>query len=231
MTRIRLPLFTFGTVAALLAPAVARSQTPSETPKSFQRIYIDAGEYRGDQTLLYDWPALTRLVVWSRGLESAVSGADETLSAELLAGFRVRVDSLREGPLPEFLGERADSVGASLGRIDAILEAAEGSLSAIPEARVTPREGEASADARNQRTLVTGSTAVTVPAGVAVGSARDSLPSVTFEGGEAVTFVDRIGLALLELDRVVHLTRTASRSPDGPAPTPAGDTPPRPPGP
>lgn len=191
-----------------LAPA-AFAQTAEESPKSFERIYIDASKYRGQQTLLYDWPELTRLVVWARRLEAAVAEDDQTVSAELLTGFRARVDSLRAEPLPTFLGERADSVGMRLGGIATALEAAEASLSALPQAQVTPLSGAASADAERQRTLVTGSTAVTVPAGVAVGAARDSLPSVTFEAGETVTFVDRLALALLELDRVVHLTRTA----------------------
>jgi hypothetical protein len=220
-------------LVVLVAPRTLSAQEASETPGSFERTYIDAGAYRGAQTLLHDWPELTRLVVGARRLEAAVSQADQTLSAELLAEFRSRVDSLRAQAPPPFLGARADSVRAALDGLARALAAADASLAAMPEAQVTPQEGAASADAARQRTLVTGSTAVTVPAGVAVGSARDSLPSVTFEEGESLTFVDRVALALVELDRVVHLTRTAgaeaSPAPSEPGATPAPDSrPPRP---
>lgn len=224
MTLRRLPSISVLAALFLLAPGALPAQETAEPPKSFERIYIDADEYRGVQTLLHDWPELTRLVVWARGLESAVGEADQTLSAELLADFRIRVDSLRATPPPAFLGGRADSVRLALDGIVGQLELAEVSLGAMPEAQVTPQEGAASADAERQRTLVTGSTAVTVPAGVAVGGARDSLPSVSFEQGQSVTFVDRVALALLELDRVVHLLRTVGSEPS-PAPDESGAKP------
>jgi hypothetical protein len=233
MNAPRLPSVPLLAALVLAAPRMLSAQEASEPPASFERTFIDAGAYRGDQSQLYDWPELTRLVVWARRLEAAVTEADQTLSAELLAGFRSRVDSLRSQSPPPFLGARADSVRGALDGLARALDAADASLTAIPEAQVTPQEGTASADAARQRTLVTGGTAVTVPAGVAVGSARDSLPSVTFEEGETVTFVDRVALALVELDRVVHLTRTAgsqaSPAPPGPGATPApGSRPPRP---
>jgi hypothetical protein len=216
MMSVRLLAFSAVLALPLAAPAEARAQEAAEPPKSFERTYIDASAYRGVQSQLHDWPGLTRLVVWARRLEAAVSESDQTLSAELLAGFRARVDSLREEDPPAFLEARADSVATALDRLAQALDEADASLGAMPEAQITPRDSAASADAARQRTLVTGSTAVTVPAGVAVGAARDSLPSVTFQQGETLTFVDRVALALLELDRVVHLTRTA-----GSAPTPA----------
>jgi hypothetical protein len=201
--------FTIAFLVLFPLPSVVTGQEAPPPLKSFERKYIDAARYRQDQVQLYDWQALTELVVWSRHLESAVAQSDQTLAGELIDEFARRVDSLQAHPVPDFLEGRADSVRAALTAIDSALERAEAAVAALPQPEVTPQAGNASADPQRQRTLVTGSTAVTVPAGVAVGSERDSLPTVAFEAGESVNFVDLVVLALLELDRVVHLTRTA----------------------
>jgi hypothetical protein len=235
MTLQRLLLLTSVVFALISLPAAAAGQGASPPPKSFERKYIDPAPYRQDQIQLYDWPALTELVVWSRHLESAVAESDQTLAGELIAEFGGRVDSLQAQPLPTFLAGRADSIETTLTAIKSALERAEAAVAALPEAQVTPQPGSASADAERQRTLVTGSTAVTVPAGVAVGSTRDSLPTVAFEAGESVNFVDLVVLALLELDRVVHFTRSAgaqarAQVTEGPSvreTEPAPETPPR----
>jgi hypothetical protein len=233
MTHPRLLGFIVVVLGLGSLPSTAVGQDTTEPRNSFQRKYIDADSYRDDKIQLWDWPALTELVVWSRDLESAVANSDQTLAGELIAEFAARVDSLEGHALPRFLAVRSDSVEAALAGIQSALERAEAVVSAIPEARVTAQPGRASADRQKQRTLVTGSTAVTVPAGVAVGSARDSLPTVAFEAGESVNFVDLVALALVELDRVVHLVRNAGKEarpevigrPSAPGSTPARDTP------
>lgn len=195
--------------AVAVAPAVAQTgDEPAERPerRGFERRYIDADAYRSDRVLLRDWPALERLLAGSRALEAAVAGDDQTLSAELLAEFRARVDSLSESPLPDFLAARADTVRAAIEAIGASIDRAEASLDTIPP-RARPTGGEGVNAPERQRTLVTGNTAVTVPAGVEVGG-RDTLPTAEV-GGEPRTFVDLVALALADLDRLVHLVRTA----------------------
>jgi hypothetical protein len=234
MTPRRLLPFTLTLLVLISLPIAALGQDPPQPPNSFERKYIDASGYRQDRIQLYDWPALTDLVVWSRLLESAVAQSDHTVAGERIEEFGARVDSLQAHPLPAFLAGRADSVEAALSAIDSALVRAEAAVVALPQSQVTPQPGKASADAQRQRTFVTGSTAVTVPAGVAVGSGRDSLPAVTFEAGDSVNFVDLVALALVQLDRVVHLTRSAgaeaqaqvTERPSAPGTTSARDTPP-----
>ena len=237
MTPRRLPPF-IGFLALAALPAAALGQGADEGPKPFERRYIDASRWKGDQVLLHDWPELTDLVVWSRGLEAAVAESDRGLSEELMVEFRSRAERLRRDTLPAFLAGRADSVRGALAAIDATLKRAEAALVAVPEAEVVPKEGAAQGGPERQRTLVTGNTAVTVPSGVAVGSERDSLPAVGFRAGESVNFVDLVALALVELDRVVHLTRRAGAQAgsgseatpprSGRGPTRGRSTPPRP---
>jgi hypothetical protein len=236
MTNRRLPLFPIVAALALTAPPTLAGQS-EEPPKSFTPKYIDAARYRDDATLLYDWPELTRLIVWTRRLEAAVASSDASLSDTLLVEFAARVDTLRSAPMPSFLGGGRDSVAAALDVVAATIEQAEASLAALPEATVTPLDSVTSADTGHERTIVTGQTAVTVPRGVAVGGERDSLPMVAFEAGGPLNFVDLVALALSELDRVVHITRKAgSQVGRGAATPPRGDpgarpapgTPPRP---
>ncbi len=220
-----------GGLAVAVAPAAAQVSPPGGAgPERFAPRYIDPAGYRSDEgALLRDWPALARLVVWSRGLEQAVADADETLSAELVTGFRARVDSLAGAPVPPFLGARADSVRAVLTRVQADLEKAEERLAPLPPAPAPePTGGRASNEADRQRTLITGNTAVTVPAGVAVGQA-DTLPEAEpVEGAEGrETYVDLVARALVDLDGLVHLTRTVGRP--APAPIPEGPPPGSPP--
>lgn len=195
---------------ALLAPAsTALAQAGDSTaPEGFDRRYIDASSRRSNPVLLHDWEGLTRLLAWTRRLESAVAEEDETVSAELIEEFRARVDTLAAGPVPDFLTARRDSVAARIAAIGERIDAAEAALAALPpEVRPTGEAGENAPD--RQRTLVTGHTAVTVPAGVAVGD-RDTLPKAAIEGGEPANFLDHLALALSELDGLVHLVRAAS---------------------
>lgn len=193
----------------------ANQKEPAQT--TFERVYIDPSAYRSPHVLLYDWPALTALVRWARPLETAVAEDDQTLTTELLAGFRARADSLAAAPLPAFLAGRRDSVRTALNALGSYLDRAEAALAAAPVA-VTPTDGVASAEAARQRTLITGSTAVTVPAGVTVG-ARDTLPTASLPG-QPENPLDLIVRALGELDRVVHLTRTAGPGDVSDPPTP-----------
>lgn len=237
MTSSRLPLVPVGVLAVLLGlPATAAGQAEKEASNSFERKYIDGSKYRADGGLLHDWPALTEVVIWSRRLQSAVAEEEQTISADLLSEFGGRIDDLRTAPRPAFLSDQADSIQVALTAIESLLARAEASLSAAPWPAVAPTGGAARADAENQRTIVTGNTAVTVPGGVAVGGQRDSLPAVTLEGGRTVNFVDLVALALGELDRLVHITRRAGAeareaevSPDqaGRGATPARETLPR----
>lgn len=205
-----------GFLLVLLGGTPARGQEPA-AGEGFQRQYLQADAYRtGTGFTLAEWPALGELVRGSRELETAVAGDDQTLSGELLTAFRVGVDSLSAAPLPTFMEPQADGVHATLDSLAVHLARAEAWLGALPPAPVTT-DGETSNEAERRRTLVTGRTAVTVPAGVRVGS-QDSLPTAEL-AGEEENFLDLLNLALADLDQLVHLTRTAgeSRGPDTPA--------------
>lgn len=216
-------------VAIALAPAEA--QTPDEESTTFERRYIDASSRRGVAPLLYDWPALTRLVRWSRDLESEIAEADRTISEEILEGFESRVDSLRSDGVPASLGLPPDTVATILDSLDVRLVRARAALDSIP-VEVRPTGDEASAGSERDRTLVTGETAVRVPAGVAVGQ-RDTLPTAEIVGADGPNFVDWMTEALLELDRLVHVVRRSERlngeeAEAAPAPTRGrGTAPPR----
>lgn len=221
-------LVTVAMVASLPAsPALAQEEDPR--PGGFQRQYLEVESYRSDVSTLRGWPSLGGLVRWSRELERAVAEDDQTLSGELLQVFRSKADSLADEPLPAFLKPSADSVAAALDSLKAHLDRADAWLEALPPApEVT--EGEAANEAGRQRTLVTGNTAVTVPAGVQVGT-LDSLPTAELPGEEE-NFVDLVNLALADLDRLVHLVRTTGSPPGAepsearatPGATPSGDT-------
>lgn len=199
---------------------------------TFERRYIDASEYRGEGVLLADWPALSRLVAWSSGLETVVAEEDATVSDTLIIEFRARVDSLERDSLPAFLVGRRDSIRSAIFAIETALDVAEERLEAAPpEARPTGAEGVNAPD--RQRTLVTGNTAVTVPAGVAVGDA-DSMPEAEIDApGE--TYFDAVARALAGLDRLVHLMRAVDAPTTRPRATPGARLSPRrdppPPGP
>ena len=226
--------FLGATLLALAGGPPAGAQEPVP-PEGFQRQYLRADAYRSGTVTLAEWPALGELVRGSRELETAVAGDDQTLSGELLAAFRAGVDSLATRPLPAFMESRADSVRATLDSLAAHLSRAEAWLGALPPAPTTT-EGETLNEADRRRTLVTGRTAVTVPAGVRVGS-EDSLPTAELPGEEE-NFLDLLNLALADLDVLVHLTRTADRDPEsgaaraeevsstrpGPAPSSPADT-------
>src|SRR5688500_4458406 len=162
------PVFPLLAILTLLGVPAAVSGQEDPPAEPFERRYIDAESRRSDAPLLLDWPELNRLVRWSRAVESAVAAPDSGLPGELLAAFRTRVDSLAAAPLPGFLAARRDSVRATIDALRADLDAAEAALKA-PPAEVRPTGGEADNAPSRQRTLVTGGTAVTVPAGVAVG--------------------------------------------------------------
>jgi len=188
-----------------------RAQEPA-SPEGFRRQYLDADAYRTRTTAtLAQWPALGELVRGSRELEAAVAEDDQTLSGELLMAFREGVDSLSATPLPAFMEPQADSVHATLDSLAAHLARAEAWLGALPPAP-TPTDGETSNEIDRRRTLVTGRTAVTVPAGVQVGS-EDSLPTAELADQEE-NFIDLLNLALADLDLLVHLARTAGRERD-----------------
>lgn len=221
-------LVTVAMVASLPAgPALAQGEDPR--PGGFQRQYLEVETYRSGVSTLRGWPSLGGLVRWSRELERAVAEDDQTLSGELLQVFRSKADSLADEPLPAFLEPSADSVAAAFDSLKAHLDRADAWLEALPPApEVT--EGEAANEAGRQRTLVTGNTAVTVPAGVQVGT-LDSLPTAELPGEEE-NFVDLVNLALADLDRLVHLVRTTGSPPGAepsearatPGATPSGDT-------
>lgn len=212
--RFAIPLVGF-LVLAHPAPAAAQEPAPEDEPRSFERKYIDATEYRSDPVLLQDWAELTRLLRWTRQLETAVAEEDATFPAELIIGFRARIDTLSGEPLPEFLASRADTIGATFESIRGKLARAEEALDDLAPPSTRPTGERAANTPDRERTLVTGRTAVTVPAGVVVGR-NDTLPAAEV-GGEPVSFVDLVALALADLDRLVHLVRTA-RSAARPAP-------------
>lgn len=221
-------------VATTLAPAAAQTpegeQAPDEEQATFERRYIDASSRRDAMPLLHDWPALTRLVRWSRDLENEIAEADRTISEELLEGFESRVDSLRSGGAPASLGLSPDTVATILDSLDVRLVRARAALDSVP-VEVRQTGDEASAGSERDRTLVTGETAVRVPAGIAVGE-RDTLPTAEIVGTDGPNFVDLMTEALVELDRLVHLVRRSGRlSEEGeaaPAPTRGrGTAPPR----
>ncbi len=208
------------------APALAQSETAEA--EGFRRQYLEVEAYRTEAATLHEWPSLGALVRWSRELERAVAEDDQTLSGELLAEFRTRVDSFAAEPLPAFMEPDADSVRATVDSLEAHLDRAEAWLEALPPAP-TPTGGEAVNEAARRRTLVTGKTAVTVPAGVVVGE-EDSLPTAEVAGQEE-NFLDLVNFVLADLDRLVHLVRTAGRPddeasepPSTPAPRPSTDT-------
>lgn len=192
-------------VAPGQSAAQATDSTGSTDSETFTRRHIDAQARRSHRVLLRDWPELTRLLAWSRRLETAVTAEDQTLSAELVEEFRARVDTLASRPVPEFLAARSDSVEATFASIRSRLDRAGEALEARP-ASVRPEEGTAPNASDRKRTLVTGETSVTVPSGVAVGD-RDTLPRARIEGGETGNYVDLVALALADLDRLVHLVR------------------------
>lgn len=198
-------------ISLIFAPQI-RGQESEDRP-GFRRQYLEVETYRDQKILLRDWPALSRLVAWSATVEESVAQEADTLSTEMFEEFRVRADSLAAQPLPSFFtGEGADSVRATLEELVAILGEADSLLGEAPE---TPERvaGEQLNTPSEERTLVTGNTAVTVPAGVAVGKA-DSLPRAEL-GPEDLNFVDRLTLALTAVDRLVHLTRAAGADQTG----------------
>lgn len=232
MPRKGFPLLALALAGLAAAPARAQDAPAPERPDGFPRRYLDAAAYRTGGTLLHDWPALTRLVRWSATIEAAQVDPEATLSTELVAELRSRVDSLGAEPVPAFLEPVADSVATTIAEILDHLDAAEASLDSLPDLdpaaagepaaappagappeREPPPVAEEERRQENrsdrQRTLVTGNTAVTVPAGLAVGAAADSLPTAALEATD--NFFDRLALALTALDRLVHLTRTAGR--------------------
>jgi hypothetical protein len=221
-----------GAILLALAGGPTAGAQEAAPPEGFQRQYLRADSYRTGTVTLAEWPELGELVRGSRELETAVAGDDQTLSGELLVAFRAGVDSLAARPLPAFMEPRADSVRATLDSLAAHLARAEAWLGALPPAPTTT-DGETLNEAERRRTLVTGRTAVTVPAGVRVGS-EDSLPTAEL-AGEEENFIDLLNLALADLDLLVHLTRTAGRAPESgagaeevssarPAPTPSSPT-------
>jgi hypothetical protein len=195
---------------AALTPAVVTGQEAGETPpeRGFEPQFIDAGSYRHEEVLLYDWPALTDLVRWSAPVAEAVARDDGTLSVELLQEFRDRVGELSEAPGPAFLTARSDSVRAVLDRIEARLDSADSMLaSALPAVVANPTGEERPNVSDRERTYATGPTAVRVPAGVGVGDS-DSLPGARIDGfAGGPTYIDLVAESLSELDALVHLVR------------------------
>jgi len=203
-------------------------------PVEFEPRFIDAEGYRGDQVLLYDWPALTQLVRWTAPVAQAVAEPDSTLSAELLQEFRERVGRLAEAEPPAFMAARRDSVRAVLIAVEERLDRAEAMLSESQPAEIAQPTGEERANvADRDRTYATGPTAVRVPAGIDVGDA-DSLPGAELTGSaEGTNYVDLVAQALDALDALVHMVRklgeSASEGRGAGAPTPPPDrAPPRP---
>lgn len=223
----KLPLTAAMVLSLLGGPARAQSGDPE--PKGFQRQYLQVEAYRTGDVTLHEWPSLGALVRWSRELERAVAEDDQTLSGELLMAFRAKVDSFATEPLPAFMEPSADSVGMALDSLEAHLDRADAWLEALPPVPET-MDGEGVNEAHRRRTLVTGNTAVTVPAGVRVGT-EDSLPTAELPGEEE-NFLDLVNLALADLDRIVHLVRTIgsprNETPSGPPSTsgarPSADT-------
>lgn len=200
-----LPFLVVILISLVFVPQM-RGQESEDRP-GFRRQYLEVEAYRNQKILLRDWPALSRLVAWSATVEESVAQQADTLSTAMFEEFRVRADSLATQPLPPFFNpDAADSVRATLEQLVSTLGEADSLMGEAPEtpARVAGEQLNAPAE---ERTLVTGNTAVRVPAGVAVGEA-DSLPRVEL-GPEELNFVDRLTLALTALDRLVHLTRAA----------------------
>lgn len=212
--RFAIPLVGFLALAHA-APAAAQEPGPEDEPRTFERKYIDATDYRSDPVLLQDWAELTRLLRWTRRLEFAVAEEDATFPADLIVGFRARIDTLSGEPLPEFLASRTDTIRATFESIRGKLARAEAALDELAPPPTKPTGERAANTPDRERTLVTGRTAVTVPAGVVVGR-NDTLPAAEV-GGEPVSFVDLVALALADLDRLVHLVRT-TRSAAHPTP-------------
>lgn len=206
------PILFLALLLALAAPE-ARGQADSTAAEGFTPRYIDAAARRSNPVMIRDWPGLTRLLTWTRTIEAAVAEQDSTVSTDLVEAFRARVDSLAAEPVPEFLAGRRDTLAATFEAIGARIDAAEAALAATaPEVRATGEAGENVPE--RQRTLVTGRTAVTVPAGVAVGD-RDTLPKAAIEGGEPANYFDHLSLALAGLDGLVHLVRAADPAVSG----------------
>lgn len=211
--RDRLPAAILALPALLVAAGTLRAQDPEADPRSFQPRYIDPEEYRDDQVLLHDWPALTELVRWSGPLAEAIAREDATLDPDLLAELRGRLAALSSSGPPAFLSARRDSVASILGNVAARLDQADALLAdSAPGEIGTPTGEERPNVSDRDRTYTTGPTAVTVPAGVDVGDA-DSLPGAEIAGGAPVTYVDLVADALDELDRLVHLVRKAGATP------------------
>ncbi|HUF89570.1 MAG TPA: hypothetical protein VMR66_06280 [Gemmatimonadota bacterium] len=227
-------------LAGFVAAAPARAQDPAGEPVAtpppvrFEPRFIDAGTYRDDQVLLYDWPALTRLVRWSARVAQTVAEPDSTLAPDLIQEFRQRVVALAEEDPPAFLGTGRDSVRMVLSAVEARLERAEAMLAESLPARIARPTGQDRPNAPDRdRTYATGPTAVRVPAGVGVGEA-DSLPGAELAGSAGgENYLELVAAALDELDALVHLVRkagpTTSEAPGPEAPTPTPDrAPPRP---
>lgn len=205
----------FSVLATLAAVSIALGQEGDvqEDTNTFDRQYIDTDDLkRGAPHLLLEWPQLSDLVRWSRDLETAVVSEDLGRAAELLPEFRVRVDTLAAAAIPEFLVAHEDSVRGVIDSLAAHIVLADTLLAEMPGVLVA--DSTALNDPTDERTLITGNTAVTVPSGVFVGEA-DSLPTAEVQG-QPMTFVDLISLALSDLDQLVHLTRNAG----APEPTP-----------
>jgi hypothetical protein len=224
-------LALLGSVTPALAqePGAAGTPTPGA---GFEPEFIDPAEYRGEQILLYDWPALTALVRWSGPVAEAIAREEGTLDADLLEELRDRVGALAESDPPDFLAARRDSVDAILGRVQSRLDAADEMLAESLPAEIADPTGEERPNVSDRdRTYATGPTAVRVPAGIDVGEA-DSLPGASIEGSAGLTYVDLVTEALVELDGLVHLVRRlgqpATESPAGSAPSSRPDrAPPR----
>ena len=235
LRELTLALLLCGIVAA---PAGAQDAEPAAAPAgvSFEPRFIDPGAYRDDQVLLYDWPALTRLVRWTGPVAQAVADPDSTLSTELLAEFREKVAALAEDDPPAVLAAREDSVRVILRSVEHRLDRAEAMLAEALPGRIAQPTGEDRPNVSDrERTYATGPTAVRVPAGVDVGDA-DSLPGAQLAGSTgAENYLDLVAAALDDLDALVHLVRKAgapaSEAPGGEAPTPSRDTARPPPGP
>ena len=198
---------------AALAPGSVTGQEAGETgeaapERGFEPQFIDAGAYRHEEVLLYDWPALTDLVRWSAPVAEAVARDDGTLTGELLQEFRDRVGELSDTREPAFLAARADSVRAILDRIEARLDSADSMLAIALPAEVADPTGEERPNVSDRdRTYATGPTAVRVPAGVDVGDS-DSLPGARIDGSAGgPTYIDLVADSLTELDALVHLVR------------------------
>lgn len=234
----RWSMLTLMAVAVWAGPARAQADGGDRAPEErrFEPRFIDTSSYRGEQVLLYDWPALTDLVRWSAPVAEAVGRDDGTLSTELIQEFRERVAELAAAEPPVFLAAESDSVRAVLTRIGSWLESADSMVAgALPASIAEPTGEERPNVSDRERTYATGPTAVRVPAGIDVGDA-DSLPGASIDGRAGVpTYVDLVAESLAELDALVHMVRKlgepASEDPAGAAPTPPPGTAPGRPGP